>query len=391
MPDKVYSYAQQLIEEDDIQAVVDVLRSDRLTQGPKLREFEERLSERLGGPYCSATSSGTASLHLIALGLGWKPGDVVITSPITFLASANCIVYAGATPDFADIDPLNYTLDPAKVEDRILYHQSEGRKVRAVIGVDYAGNPCDWDGLAQLAKQYDLHLVNDHCHAIGSIYKSDPYFAAKYADAVSLSFHPVKHVTTGEGGAVITRHKWLDEKIKVLRTHGVTKDPRLLSKNDGPWYYEMIELGFNYRITDFQCALGISQVAKLDRFLHERRLIAAFYDKAFTGDERFIIPAVKRNSLHAYHLYPLQINFSKLNISKPELFDGLRGKGINCQVHFIPIHLQPHYANRYGYKVGDFPIAEEFYRRETSIPIYPNLNSDDLEYISSSIMGAVNI
>jgi len=391
MSEKVYSYAQQLIEEDDIQAVVDALRSDRLTQGPKLHEFEERLSERLGAPYCSATSSGTASLHLIALGLGWKPGDVIITSPITFLASANCIVYAGATPDFADIDPLNYTLDPAKVEERILYHQSEGRKVKAVIGVDYAGNPCDWDGLALLAKQYDLRLVNDHCHAIGSMHNGDPYFAAKFADAVNLSFHPVKHVTTGEGGAIVTRHKWLDEKIKVFRSHGVTKDPRLLSKNDGPWYYEMIELGFNYRITDFQCALGISQLAKLDRFLRERRMIAAFYDKGFSGDERFIIPAMRRDSLHAYHLYPLQINFSKLNISKPELFDGLRGKGINCQVHYVPVHLQPYYANRYGYKVGDFPIAEEFYRREISIPIYPNLNSDDLEYISSSIMGVVNI
>lgn len=389
MPDNVYSYAKQHIDEDDIQAVVDVLRGDRLTQGQKIHEFEERLAERLGAPFCTVTSSGTAGLHLVALGLGWNPGDIVITSPMTFLASANCIIYAGATPDFADIDPSNYTLDPAKVEERILSRKAEGRKVTAVIGVDYAGNPCDWDALAGLAKRYDLQLVNDHCHAIGSMYNGDQHFAARYADAVSLSFHPAKHITTGEGGAIITRHQWLDEKLKALRMHGVVKDPRVLSKYDGPWYYEMAELGFNYRITDFQCALGSSQLAKLDRVLTKRRVIAAHYDKAFAADERFIIPVVRQNCLHAYHLYPLQINVSKLNIAKSELFDRLRAKAIHCQVHFIPVHLQPYYQNRYGFKMGDFPIAEEFYEREVSIPMYPDLTSEDVECISSSIKSVV--
>jgi perosamine synthetase len=390
MPDKVYSYGRQLIEEDDIQAVVEVLRSDRLTQGPRVHEFEKRLSEKLGAPYCAVISSGTASLHLIALGLGWKPGDVVITSPMTFLATANCIAYAGATPDFADIDSFNYTLDPAKVEERILYHLAEGRKVKAVIGVDYAGNPCDWDGLALLAKRYDLQLVNDHCHAIGSVYRGDPSFAAKYADAVSLSFHPVKHITTGEGGAVVTRHKWLDEKIKLLRSHGTTKDRASLSKDDGSWYYEMIELGFNYRITDFQCALGISQLAKLKKYLETRRMIAAFYADAFAGDERYILPSARRNSFHAYHLYPLQIDFPQINISKRELFSRLRERRIECQVHYIPVHLQPYYRERHGYRMGDFPIAEKFYEREMSIPLYPGLVSDDLEYISGTIKSIVN-
>lgn len=385
MPENVYSYGRQLIEEDDIQAVVEALRSDWLTRGPRVHEFEKRLSEKLGAPYCSAVSSGTASLHLIALGLGWKPGDVVITSPMTFLATANCILYAGATPDFADIDPSNYTLDPVKVEERILSHQSDGRKIKAIIGVDYAGNPCDWDGLALLAKRYDLQLVNDHCHAIGSAYKGDPHFAAKCADAVSLSFHPVKHITTGEGGAVLTRHQWLHERIKTFRSHGVTKDPRLLSNNDGPWYYEMMELGLNYKITDVQCALGISQLAKLDRFLVERRAIAAHYDRAFAGDERFALPTARRDSLHAYHLYPLQIDFSRLGVSKAEFFNRLSGKRIHSQVHYIPVHLQPYYRVRFGFKAGDFPIAEEFYRRVLSIPLYPGLKTDDLEYISSSI------
>jgi dTDP-4-amino-4,6-dideoxygalactose transaminase len=304
---------------------------------------------------------------------------------MTFLATANCILYAGATPDFADIDSLNYTLDPAKVEERILHHHAQGRNVKAVIGVDFAGNPCDWDGLAVLAKRYDLQLVDDHCHALGSAYKGDRFFAAKYADAVSLSFHPVKHITTGEGGGIVTRHEWLDERIKALRTHGVSKESRLLAKSDGPWYYEMTEPGFNYRITDFQCALGISQLGKLDRFLRERRTIAAFYDSAFAGDERFVTPCVRGDSAHAYHLYPLQIDFSKLDISKAEFFVRLRDKRIQCQVHYIPLHLQPYYRDRYGFAAGDFPIAEEFYRREISIPMYPGLESDDLEYITRSI------
>jgi perosamine synthetase len=385
MPDNVYSYGHQHIEEDDIQAVVDALRSDRITQGPRIQEFEQRLSETFGAPSCSALSSGTAALHLIALGLGWKPGDVVITSPMTFLATANCILYAGATPDFADIDQVHYTLDPAKVEERIALHHSKGRKVKAIIGVDYAGHPCDWDGLAKLAKRYDLQLVNDHCHAISSEYNGDERFAAKYADAVSLSFHPVKHITTGEGGAVLTRHQWLDEKIKGLRRHGVTKDPQLLSKRDGPWFHEMTQLGFNYRITDIQCALGISQLAKLERFVRERRAIAASYDEAFADDERFVIPAMRPGTLHAYHLYPLQINFSGLKVSKVEIYEQLRSKGINCQVHYIPVHLQPYYMSRYGFKAGDYPIAERFYERELSIPMYPGLGQDDVEYISSTI------
>lgn len=385
MPDKVYSYGRQLVEEDDIQAVVGVLRSDWLTQGPAAGEFERRLAERLGAPHCSVTSSGTASLHLIALGLGWGPGDVIITSPITFVATSNCVIYAGATPDFADIDPLNYTLDPVKVEERILFHQSRGRKVKGVIGVDFAGNPCDWDGLARLAKRYNVQLVDDHCHAMGAVYRGDQHFAVNHADAVSTSFHPVKHITTGEGGAVLTRHKWLNEKIKALRTHGIINDPLLLSKNDAPWYYEMVELGFNYRMTDFQCALGISQLAKLDGFLQRRRMIAGMYDREFRDDDRFTIPATTPNSLHAYHLYPLQIEFSKLDGSRTELFNRLSQKRIHCQVHYIPVHLQPYYRNRYGYKTGNFPIAEEFYKREISIPIHPGLKSDDVAYISSSM------
>ncbi|HTY39463.1 MAG TPA: UDP-4-amino-4,6-dideoxy-N-acetyl-beta-L-altrosamine transaminase [Bacteroidota bacterium] len=389
MHEKTYTYGRQVLGEDDIQAVVDVLRSDRITQGPRIMEFEQRLCERLGAPHCTVTSSGTASLHLTALGLGWKSGDIVITSPITFVASANCILYTGATPDFADIDPLHYTLDPARLEERIRYHESAGRKVRGIVAVDYAGHPCDWEALAALAKTHQCDLVNDHCHAFGASYKNDAHFAARYADAVILSFHPVKHITTGEGGAVVTRHERLDRRIKLLRTHGIMKAPRQLALTEGPWSYEMIDLGFNYRITDIQCALGISQLGKLDRFLLERRAVAAFYDEAFAGDDRFVVPAVSGNSRHAYHLYPLQIDFGGLRISKAELFGRLREERIECQVHYKPVHLQPYYMKLLGTKAGDYPVAEEFYRRTLSIPIHPGLTRDDTSYVSHAIKHVV--
>ena len=385
MFDKVFSYGKQVIEEDDIQAVIETLRGDWLTQGPKVAEFERSLSEYLGAPRCTVTSNGTGSLHLIALGLGWKAGDVIITSPITFLASANCALYVNATPEFADIHPDTYTIDPAEVEKKILFHRCNNRTVRAIIAVDFAGNPCDWESLSMLVKKYDVQLVNDHCHAIGSIYNHDPCFAVKYADAVNLSFHPVKHITSGEGGAILTRHTWLDDKVKILRTHGMTKDPQLLTTHEGSWYYEMISLGYNYRITDFQCALGITQLKKLNRFLEARRFIASYYDEAFKNDERFIIPEIQTNSTHAYHLYPLRIRFAGLKITKKEFFEKLKRKNILCQVHYIPVHLQPYYRNTFGFKRGDFPVAEQFYNEEVSIPCYPSLEKTDLDFIIQSI------
>lgn len=381
----MYNYGRQSIDEEDVQAVVDVLRGDWLTQGPMIPAFEKALGSLLGAPHCTVTSNGTASLHLIALGLGWRKTDIVITSPITFVASANCIVYAGATPDFADIDERSYTIDPEKVEERILFHKRNGRTVRAVIGVDYAGHPCDWEALAALAGKYDLQLVNDHCHAIGSSYGGDPHFAARYADAVNISFHPVKHITTGEGGAIVTRHEWLDEKVKLLRNHGLTKDPAQMGSHDGPWYYEMIDLGYNYRITDFQCALGIRQLAKLDRFVERRKMIAAEYDRAFAGDFRVRIPEVKEGCLHSYHLYPARVQFKKLGLTRSQLFEALKSRGIVGQVHYIPIHLQPYYRKLLGTKAGDYPVGEQFYEEEISLPCYPTLESAEVGFIVNSI------
>ncbi|MHB8853410.1 MAG: UDP-4-amino-4,6-dideoxy-N-acetyl-beta-L-altrosamine transaminase [Ignavibacteriaceae bacterium] len=386
---KIYSYGRQTIDQDDIDAVVEVLKGDWLTQGPYVKKFEDALAAKLGAEYVTAVSNGTAGLHLIGLALGWQKGDIVLTTPITFLASANCILYCSATPDFVDIDPVSYTIDINKLEQKLKDYKVAGKKVKAVVAVDYAGHPCDWKNLKRLAEEFSFQLVNDNCHALGAEIHGDITYAVKYADVVNLSFHPVKHITTGEGGAVLTNNCELDEKIKILRTHGIVKDnSKFIMQNSeliGPWYFEMQELGFNYRITDFQCALGISQLKKLDYFVSKRNEIANFYDETFNNDERFIIPNVQKNLKHGYHLYPLQIKFENLKISKKGYFEKMRENNIGLQVHYIPIHLQPYYKNNFGFKEKDYATAESFYEREVSIPIYPTLQNEDIKYIVDKI------
>jgi len=382
-------YGKQFVDDSDIRSVVDVLSSDWLTQGPNVCDFERALCQKFESECATVLSSGTASLHLVGLALGWKAGDVVLTTPITFLASANCILYAGAKPDFVDIDACSYTIDVEKLETKLKQYDACGNRVKAVVAVDYAGQPCRWESLRRLADKYEFQLVDDGCHAIGAKYKTVPIGSSKYADATVFSFHPVKHITTGEGGAVLTDSRELDEKIKTLRTHGITKDKSLLEKNDGPWYYEMHELGFNYRITDIQCALGLSQLKKLDRFIKRRRQIAEYYDGVFGEDERFIIPQTTPEAEHAYHLYPLQIKFDDISVAKDVFFQHLRERKIFCQVHYIPVHLQPYYRRRFGFKEGDFPVSEEFYKREVSIPIYPALENTEMEYVGAEIVESI--
>ncbi|MCL5267409.1 MAG: UDP-4-amino-4,6-dideoxy-N-acetyl-beta-L-altrosamine transaminase [Bacteroidetes bacterium] len=386
---KFYSYGKQTIDESDISSVVEVLRSDWLTQGPLVLQFEEELAKKFGSRYASVVSNGTAGLHLIGTALGWGEGDIVLTTPITFVASANCAIYVGARPDFVDIDARTYTIDVEKLEHKIKMYARQGKRVKAVVAVDFAGNPCDWDGLRTLKAKYGLQLVNDFCHALGAQYHGDEHYPAKFADAVNLSFHPVKHITTGEGGAILTNDTEIEREVKILRTHGITKSAELLGKNDGPWYYEMRQLGFNYRITDFQCALGMSQLARLDEFLERRRFVARYYDAAFRGDDRFISPSVAPNCKHAYHLYPLQVRFDRIYVDKRELFERLQRRGIHLQVHYIPVHLHPYYREKYGFKPGDYPESELFYEREISIPMYPSLAVEDLEYINGMIRESV--
>jgi perosamine synthetase len=380
------SYGKQNIDQSDIDCVIDILNGDWLTQGPAVERFETDLKNYFGAKHACVVSNGTAALHLTGLALGWQPGDVVITTPITFLATANCITYVGATLDIVDIDPVTYTIDPNLVEEKVKAYQSKGKNVRAVIGVDYAGHPCDWKSLRSISDKYGLQLVNDNCHALGALYFNDKQYAVKYADVVTQSYHPVKHITTGEGGAVLTNDPAIDKKLKLLRTHGITKDQNELEKNDGPWYYEMHEVGYNYRITDFQCALGSSQLKKLDQFVIKRHNIAQKYNEAFLDSDNLKIPKTHKSVDHAYHLYPLQIDFGKLSLTKVEFFEKMKESGINLQVHYIPIHLQPYYKKNYGFNTGDFPISESFYRNEVSLPIYFDLSMENISIIINNIL-----
>jgi len=378
------SYGKQYIDSKDISAVRKVLLSDWLTQGPLISKFELELKKYFGAKYCSVVSNGTAALHLAGLALGWKKGDIILTSPISFLATSNCILYSGATPDFIDIDKTNYNIDTNKLEDKLKKLKSSSKKVVAVIATDYAGNPCNWKYLKQLATKYNFILINDNCHAIGATYYNDKSYAVKYADIVTHSYHPVKNITTGEGGAILTNNREIFEKVNTLRSHGIEKNSKEKISRKGLWHYEMHELGYNYRITDIQCALGISQLKKINKFIKRKREIAKIYDEQFSEDSIFKIPKVEKNYGHAYHLYPLQINFGKES-EKKNFFKKLYNNKIKLQVHYIPIHLQPYYRKNYGFKKGDYPIAENFYKREVSIPIYFSLKKKEIYKVINKI------
>tara|TARA_B100001094_G_C18165620_1_gene791884 strand:+ start:904 stop:2067 length:1164 start_codon:yes stop_codon:yes gene_type:complete len=372
------SYGKQTIEKDDIEAIIDVLNGDWLTQGPAIDLFEKDLCGYFGSKHACAVSNGTAALHLAAIALGWSKGDIILTTPITFLASVNCIYYVGATPDFVDIHPESYTIDVEKLELKIKDYIAKGKKVKAVIGVDYAGHPCDWNNLREIADNYNIQLVNDNCHAMGASYYDSKQYAVEKADLVTQSYHPVKHITTGEGGAVLTNNSKINKRVRILRSHGMIKDDSLMEENHGPWYYEMHEPGYNYRITDFQCALGSSQLKKLDRFIDLRTKVVNHYTKSFDNISVITLPKISEKVRHAFHIYPIQIDFDKITLNKADFFNEMRSRGINLQVHYIPVHLQPFYKKNYGFKKGDFPIAESFYFNTISIPVYPSINDIDL-------------
>ena len=378
------NYGKHFIDNKDIISVKKVLKSDWLTQGPIVKKFESSLKFFFKAKYCCAVSSGTAALHLAGLALGWKKGDIVLTTPITFLASSNSILYSSATPSFVDIDNSTYNINLNLLEKKIEKLNSFSKKVVAIVVTDYAGNPCDWQKLKKIVLKYNIKLINDNCHAIGASYNNDKGYAAKYADVVTHSYHPVKNITTGEGGAILTNNKKIFEKINILRSHGITKNPNKMRNNHGPWYYEMHELGYNYRISDIQCALGISQLKKINKFVKRKKQIAKIYNSEFSNRNIFTTPKVDKNSQHAYHLYPLLINFDNLN-QKKKMFKFLYKNNINLQVHYIPIHLQPYYKKKYGLKKGDFPIAERFYEREVSLPIYFSLKRNEISRVIKNI------
>lgn len=371
----IINYGKQTIDKSDIKSVIKTLKNDYLTQGPEIIRFEKKLNDYFGSKYCSVVSNGSAALYIAAKSLGWKRGDHIITTANTFLASASCILHTGAKPEFVDINKNNYTIDTNKTEDRI---KKLKKKVKAIIAVDYAGHPCDWVSLKFLAKKYNLRLINDNCHALGAKINNDKKYACKYADIVTHSYHPVKNITTGEGGAILTNNYELFQKILIFRNNGMVK------QKDRYWEYRVNELSMNFRITDIQCALGISQLKKLNVFIKKRNKIAKEYNNIFKEKKNIIIPKLDRKISHAYHLYPLLINFNKTKITKKKFFYKLKEKGINLQVHYVPLYYHKLFSKFTNKK--KLPVTEDFYNKQISLPIYPELKEIHLKKVVKEIL-----
>ncbi|MCG5102598.1 UDP-4-amino-4,6-dideoxy-N-acetyl-beta-L-altrosamine transaminase [Oceanobacillus alkalisoli] len=365
-------YGRQSIDEKDIQAVVEVLKSDYLTTGPAVQRFEEKVAEYVGSEYAVSFSNGTAALHGAVFAAGIGEGDEVITTPMTFVASANCVLYQGAEPVFADIDPKTYNINTDEIRDKIT------DKTKAIIPVDFTGQPVDLDEIMEIAKENNLYVIEDAAHAIGATYKDRK--VGSIADMTMFSFHPVKHITTGEGGIITTNNRKLYEKLLQFRTHGITRDISSLSENHGPWYYEMQFLGYNYRMTDIQAALGASQIDNLDKFIEKRKEIVQKYNKEFSHLKEIITPyqSPERNS--SWHLYIIQLKSELLSINRKGFFEKLRQANIGVNVHYIPVHLQPYYKEL-GFKTGDCPVAENLYEHIITLPLYQDMTDEDVQYV----------
>lgn len=378
---KIIPYGRQHITESDITAVVDVLKSNHLTQGPKIKEFEEAFANYVGAKYAVAVSNGTAALHLNCIALGVKPGDKVITTPITFSASANCIRYCGGDVIFADIDPITYLLDINSVKN--ILESSPIGTYKGIIPVDFSGRACNLEEYRELADKYGLWIIEDACHSPGGYFIDSKNIEQKcgngnFADLAIFSFHPVKHIATGEGGMITTNNFSLYNKLKNLRSHGIQQDYSKRIFDDSAWYYEMQELGFNYRLTDIQSALGLSQLSRAEENLVKRKKIAFKYFQSFK-DQDFIINQSSIIKGHAYHLYIIEIP------NRKELHTYLHSLNILAQIHYIPVHLMPYYRDL-GSKVGDFPLAESYYERCISLPVYPTLEEEEQDYVINSIL-----
>jgi len=369
-------YGRQSIDEADIRAVVEVLRSDWLTTGPKVGEFEEAFAERVGAAHAVSFTSGTAALHAAAFAAGLKAGDEAITTPLTFAATANCVLYQGATPVFADVSSDTLNLDPDQVSSRI------SSKTRAVLPVDYAGHPADMTSILEIARRQGLTVIEDACHALGAEYGRRR--VGSLADMTVFSFHPVKHVTTGEGGMVTTDNSPFAETLRRFRNHGISSDARQ-RQNAGQWHYEMVLLGFNYRLPDIVCALGLEQLKRLDANLARRRGIAALYTAAFREVPGVIPPTVRADVNPAWHLYPIRLELEKLTADRAQIFRALRAENIGVNVHYIPVHLHPYYRERFGYGGGEFPVAEDAYARLISLPMFHGMTSQDVKDVIAAV------
>lgn len=381
-------YGRQSLDDDDLAAVAEVLRSHFLTQGPAVPRFEQALAARCHAAHGVAVANGTAALHLGALALGLGPGDWLWTSPITFVASANCARYCGAQVDFVDIDPDTANLCPRRLAEKLETAEKHGRLPKVIVPVHFAGQSCAMDEIHALAQRYGIRLMEDAAHALGGSYHDEPVGSAHWADVVTHSFHPVKIITTGEGGAVTTNDPALAEKIARLRTHGITRDAtRMELEYEGDWHYEQLELGYNYRMTDLQAALGVSQLQKLEPFANRRRELAALYDQELA---HLPVEPLARDprSTSGWHLYVIRLQLEALRVSRREVFDRLRAEGILVNVHYIPVHLQPDYR-KLGFHPGQFPEAEAYYARCLTLPLFPRMTDDDVRRVRVALEQAL--
>ncbi len=369
-------YGKQSISDEDIQAVVEVLRSDYLTQGPQAPAFEQALSDHCGARYAVATNSATSSLHLACLALGLGKGDWLWTSPVTFVASANCGLYCGAQIDFVDIDPATYNLSVSALEKKLKQAEANNRLPKVIVPVHLCGQPCDMKAINALSQRYGFKVIEDASHAVGGRYQGEPIGNCRYSDITIFSFHPVKIITSAEGGMALTNNQSLSDKMILLRSHGITRTPELMTHEpDGDWYYQQVELGFNYRMTELQAALGLSQLQRLDQFVQQRHLLAHRYDQLLQKLP-LIIPYQHSDSYSGLHLYVIRLQLNQIQLSHREVFRALREKGIGVNLHYIPVHTQPYYQ-RMGFKVGDFPEAEHYYSEAISLPMFADMSESD--------------
>lgn len=362
------NYGKQYIDRKDVKKVIKVLKSDFLTQGPLVSEFEKSLEKKLKSKKAICVSSGSGALHIVSKSLNLKKGDKIVSSPITFIAGIANAIHCGAYPEFIDIDKDTYNIDPNKLEDKL----KREKKIKAVMVTDFAGQPSDWEELSYLKKKYKIKMINDNCHSLGSKYKGNIGYATKYADFSCLSFHPVKHITTGEGGAILTNNLDLAKELELFRSHGIQRN---IKKNKEPWFYEVNNLGFNYRLSDINAGLGLSQLNKLNKFISYRTKIASIYNHKFSNIDEIKTPYLKNDRTHSYHLYVLRINFKKLKKKKIELFKIFEKNNIKLQVHYIPIFLQPYFKKNFKVNIKNFPNTMNYYDEAFSIPIYYGLKN----------------
>jgi perosamine synthetase len=376
--DSYLAYGRQWIDEEDIQAVVDVLKGDFLTTGPTINKFEQAVADYVGAKYAVAFSNGTAALHGACFAAGIEEGDEVITTPMTFAASANCVLYMGGIPVFADIDNKTYNINPENIEKLI------NDKTKAIIPVDFTGQPVEIDAILDIAKKHNLVVIEDAAHALGAIYKDKK--VGSIADMTMFSFHPVKHITTGEGGIITTNNQKYYEKLLQFRSHGITRNQeKLINKNEGPWYYEMQFLGYNYRMTDFQAALGLSQLKKNDKFVELRKQYVYLYNKAFEHSKFIDPPFLNTDSDSSWHLYIIRLKLDELNADRKEIFEALITENIGVNVHYIPVHLLPYYSDL-GYKKGICPNAEKLYEEIITLPLFPAMSEEDVMDVINAVI-----